>query len=97
MSDVLTGDIVSVNLPTVGHREGRVIGQHIDYAGRLIVQVQFEPGNYYNAWWDAFTTASHLSSPDILTVRAPTVTRVRRTTYINGPRVTQQVIERTYY
>ncbi|KAF8324599.1 uncharacterized protein EI90DRAFT_3129774 [Cantharellus anzutake] len=70
MSDVLTGDIVSVNLPTVGHREGRVIGQHIDYAGRLIVQVQFEPGNYYNAWWDAFTTASHLSSPDILTVRA---------------------------
>jgi len=50
MSEVLTGDFVSVNLPTVGHREGRVIGQHIDYAGRLVVQVQFEPGYYYNAW-----------------------------------------------
>jgi len=55
MSDLLAGDIVAVNLPTVGHREGRVIGQHIDYAGRLIVQVQFEPGNYYNAWAPAVT------------------------------------------
>jgi len=55
MSDIIPGDIVAVNVQTVGRREGLVIGQHTDYAGRVILEVQFEPGEYYHAWYPTVT------------------------------------------
>ncbi|KAI0072994.1 hypothetical protein K474DRAFT_1604145, partial [Panus rudis PR-1116 ss-1] len=43
------GDIVAVN-NGLTKREGLVVGSHIDYAGRQIVEVQLEPGDIYHAW-----------------------------------------------
>ncbi|KAF9516783.1 hypothetical protein BS47DRAFT_1340414 [Hydnum rufescens UP504] len=78
MSDIIPGDVVAVNVQSVGRREGLVIGQHIDYAGRIILEVQFEPGDYYHAWY-------------------PTVTRIRRTTYIHPPQPRTRTIEKHVY
>jgi len=52
---IAPGDIVAVRHGAYGRREGLVIGSHIDYAGRQIVQVQLEPGNIYNAWYPSVT------------------------------------------
>ncbi|KAF8506063.1 hypothetical protein F5888DRAFT_499238 [Russula emetica] len=52
--DIVPGDIVTVN-HGLGRREGLVIGSHIDYAGRQIVEVQFEPGDIYHAWYPSVT------------------------------------------
>lgn len=53
MSDeFVPGDVVSVNIPNDGQREGLVIGTSIDTAGRQIVQIQFEGRpRYYNYWY----------------------------------------------
>ncbi|KAH8982430.1 hypothetical protein EDB86DRAFT_3074207 [Lactarius hatsudake] len=53
--DITPGDIVTVNHGAYGRREGLVIGSHIDYAGRQIVEVQFEPGDVYHAWYPSVT------------------------------------------
>ncbi|KAI5893198.1 uncharacterized protein SCHCODRAFT_02621121 [Schizophyllum commune H4-8] len=57
MSDeeILLGDIVSVNHGFSGRKEGLVIGSHIDYLGRQIVEVQLEPGEVYHAWYPTVT------------------------------------------
>ncbi|TFY83112.1 hypothetical protein EWM64_g899 [Hericium alpestre] len=53
--EIIPGDIVAVNHGAYGRKEGLVIGSHIDYAGRQIVEVQFEPGNVYQAWYPTVT------------------------------------------
>ncbi|KAF8488996.1 hypothetical protein JB92DRAFT_2756443, partial [Gautieria morchelliformis] len=49
------GDIVAVNVQTYGRREGLVVGSHIDMLGRHIVEIQFDPGDLYNAWYPTVT------------------------------------------
>jgi len=49
------GDIVAIQHGPNGRKEGLVIGTHIDYAGRQIVEVQLEPGEIYNAWYPSVT------------------------------------------
>ncbi|KAG8956592.1 hypothetical protein FRC04_000070 [Tulasnella sp. 424] len=50
-ADFLPGDVVAVNTPTHGKREGLVVGTHFDNVGRQIVEIQFDrPGDYYHAW-----------------------------------------------
>ncbi|KAG8975354.1 hypothetical protein FRB90_009556, partial [Tulasnella sp. 427] len=45
------GDVVAVNTPNSGKREGLVVGTHFDNVGRQIVEIQFDrPGDYYYAW-----------------------------------------------
>ncbi|KAK7696128.1 hypothetical protein QCA50_000773 [Cerrena zonata] len=51
---IVPGDIVTVNNGQ-GRREGMVVGSHMDYAGRQIVEVQLEPGNVYHAWYPTVT------------------------------------------
>jgi len=53
--DIGLGDIVTVNHGNYGRREGLVIGSHVDYAGRQIVEVQFEPGEVYSTWYPMVT------------------------------------------
>ncbi|EJF62255.1 hypothetical protein BD309DRAFT_988862 [Dichomitus squalens] len=64
--DIVPGDIVAVSHQS-GRKEGLVIGSHIDYAGRQIVEVQLEPGEVYHAWYPTVTrvrrTVSYLPSP----------------------------------
>ncbi|KAI0658538.1 hypothetical protein C8Q70DRAFT_1045543 [Cubamyces menziesii] len=52
--DIVPGDIVAVS-HSQGRREGLVVGSHIDYAGRQIVEVQLEPGEIYHAWYPTVT------------------------------------------
>ncbi|KAM5534437.1 hypothetical protein V8D89_011904, partial [Ganoderma adspersum] len=60
------GDIVAVSHQT-GRREGLVVGSHVDYAGRQVVEVQLEPGEIYHAWYPTVTrvrrTVSYLPAP----------------------------------
>ncbi|KAK7029406.1 hypothetical protein VNI00_014660 [Paramarasmius palmivorus] len=48
--DILPGDIVAVNNGFSGRREGLVVGSHIDYLGRQIIEVQMDGGEVYNHW-----------------------------------------------
>jgi len=45
--EFLPGDVVSVNVPNEGQREGLVIGTTIDNVGRQVVEIQFDRPNYY--------------------------------------------------
>jgi len=49
--EIVPGDIVAVNHGPYGRKEGLVIGSSVDYAGRQVVEVQFEPGELYKAWY----------------------------------------------
>jgi len=53
--EILPGDIVSVQHGASGKTEGLVVGAHIDYAGRQIVEVQLEPGHIYHTWYPHVT------------------------------------------
>jgi len=56
MADEITpGDIVAVNHGLYGRKEGLVIGTTVDYAGRQVVEIQFEPGEMYRAWYPQVT------------------------------------------
>ncbi|KAF5366515.1 hypothetical protein D9757_012177 [Collybiopsis confluens] len=48
--DILPGDIVAVSHGIGGRREGLVIGSHVDYAGRQILEVQLDGADIYHAW-----------------------------------------------
>ncbi|KAK0447745.1 hypothetical protein EV421DRAFT_1787881 [Armillaria borealis] len=48
--EIIPGDIVAVQHAYSGRREGLVIGSHLDYAGRQIVEVQLDGGEVYQAW-----------------------------------------------
>jgi len=60
---IARGDIVAVRHGIQGRQEGLVIGSHIDYAGRQIIEVQLEPGEIFHAWYPTVTrvrrTISH--------------------------------------
>ncbi|KIP06163.1 hypothetical protein PHLGIDRAFT_19521 [Phlebiopsis gigantea 11061_1 CR5-6] len=62
---ILPGDIVAVNHGIYGRKEGLVVGSHVDYAGRQVVEVQLEPGEVYHAWYPSVTrvrrTTTYLS------------------------------------
>ncbi|THG93653.1 hypothetical protein EW145_g8318 [Phellinidium pouzarii] len=49
--DIVLGDIVAVNHGMYGRKEGLVVGSTIDYAGRQVVEIQFEPGEVYKTWY----------------------------------------------
>ncbi|TCD61364.1 hypothetical protein EIP91_008554 [Steccherinum ochraceum] len=77
--EIIPGDIVAVQHAYSGRREGLVIGSHIDYAGRQIVEVQLEhSGEVYNAWFPTVTRVKRTVSysPNVLKQRT-----VQRTIY----------------
>ncbi|KAF5322120.1 hypothetical protein D9619_000226 [Psilocybe cf. subviscida] len=51
---IVPGDIVAVRHGVKGRQEGLVIGSHIDYAGRQIIEVQLD-GELYNAFYPTVT------------------------------------------
>ncbi|KII94692.1 hypothetical protein PLICRDRAFT_33506 [Plicaturopsis crispa FD-325 SS-3] len=53
--EIIPGDIVAVQHGLIGRTEGLVVGSHIDYAGRQIVEVQLAPGDIYHAWYPTVT------------------------------------------
>jgi len=53
--DIVPGDIVTVNHGNYGRREGLVIGSHHDHLGRHVVEVQFDQGDIYQAWYPSVT------------------------------------------
>jgi len=56
MSDAIAaGDVVAVNVPHVGKKEGLVVGSHYDYMGRQILEIRFDAGDYYRAWYPTVT------------------------------------------
>ncbi|KAJ6464351.1 hypothetical protein C8R45DRAFT_1107260 [Mycena sanguinolenta] len=55
VEEIAPGDIVAVSHGTYGRREGLVVGTHIDYAGRQILEVQMDAGEMYNAWYPTVT------------------------------------------
>ena len=62
--------------------------------GRQIVEVQFEPGEVYNAWYTQLPLHHLLVAEPMMRRRYPTVTRVKRTVYT---RPKQRTIERHIY
>ncbi|KAF7302208.1 F-box domain-containing protein [Mycena indigotica] len=54
VEDIAPGDIVAVTHNAV-RREGIVVGAHIDFAGRQILEVQMDAGEVYNAWYPSVT------------------------------------------
>ncbi|KAH9927082.1 uncharacterized protein BXZ73DRAFT_102678 [Epithele typhae] len=100
--DIVPGDIVAVS-HSGGRKEGLVVGSHIDYAGRQIVEVQMEPGEIYHAWYvPAPALALPFAAPTLTTPRAshryPTVTRVRRTVqYLPAAAHRKRTVERQIY
>ncbi|KAH7916242.1 hypothetical protein BJ138DRAFT_1108891 [Hygrophoropsis aurantiaca] len=77
MSSVVTGeitpgDIVAVNHDRYGRREGLVVGQYTDYAGRQILEVQIEPNEIYQAWYPTVTRVRRTVS-----YTRPTVPKIR--------------------
>ena len=76
--DITPGDIVSVNHERYGRREGLVVGQYTDYAGRQIVEVQLEANEVYQAWYPTVTRVRRTVSytrPQISRPRERTVER----------------------
>ena len=53
--DILPGDIVAVQHGNYGRTEGLVVGSHIDYAGRKVVEVQLDTAEVYHAWYPTVT------------------------------------------
>lgn len=51
---ITPGDIVAVRHGLKGRQEGLVIGSHIDYAGRQIIEVQLD-SEVYHAWYPTVT------------------------------------------
>ncbi|KAG8865369.1 hypothetical protein FRB96_000259 [Tulasnella sp. 330] len=51
--EFLPGDVVSVNVPNEGQREGLVVGTSLDNVGRQIVEIRFDlpQPHYYRAWY----------------------------------------------
>ncbi|KAF5371287.1 hypothetical protein D9758_004245 [Tetrapyrgos nigripes] len=66
------GDIVAVNHAMSGRREGLVVGSHIDYLGRQIIEVQLE-NELYHAWYPTVTRVKRIA------YRHPTIQPVRTT------------------
>ncbi|KAI0797184.1 hypothetical protein C8Q75DRAFT_743738 [Abortiporus biennis] len=52
---IIPGDIVSVQRPGTDRRDGLVVGSHVDYLGRQILEVQMDPGEIYHAWYPTVT------------------------------------------
>jgi len=52
--EIAPGDIVAVRHGQKGRQEGLVIGSHIDYHGRQIIEVQLE-NEVYKAWYPTVT------------------------------------------
>ncbi|KAJ7508752.1 hypothetical protein B0H11DRAFT_1963968 [Mycena galericulata] len=55
VEEITPGDVVAVSHGAYGRREGLVVGAHIDYAGRQILEVQLDAGEVYNAWYPTVT------------------------------------------
>jgi hypothetical protein len=59
MSDVeyiAAGDVVAVRHGVKGRVEGLVVGSHVDYAGRQVIEVQLDGApELYHAWYPTVT------------------------------------------
>jgi len=52
--DIVPGDIVAVRHGLKGRQEGLVVGSHIDYAGRQIIEVQLD-STVQHYWYPTVT------------------------------------------
>ncbi|KAE9407154.1 hypothetical protein BT96DRAFT_914760, partial [Gymnopus androsaceus JB14] len=60
--EIYPGDIVAVNHGLAGRQEGLVIGSHIDYAGRQILEVQLDSDVVHHAWYPTVTRVKRVVS-----------------------------------
>ncbi|KAF9000237.1 hypothetical protein BDQ17DRAFT_1543276 [Cyathus striatus] len=74
--DISPGDIVAVRHGLKGRQEGLVIGSHIDYQGRQIIEVQLE-NEVWHAWYPTVTRVQRVVSyrPSLPEPRRRTVER----------------------
>ncbi|KAK7470052.1 hypothetical protein VKT23_001490 [Stygiomarasmius scandens] len=74
--EIIPGDIVAINHALSGRREGLVVGSHIDYLGRQIVEVQLE-NELYHAWYPTVTRIKRVAyrPATIQPARARTIER----------------------
>ncbi|KXN81729.1 hypothetical protein AN958_03778 [Leucoagaricus sp. SymC.cos] len=73
--EIVPGDVVAVRHGVKGRQEGLVLGSHIDYAGRQVIEVQLDGGEVYNAWYPTVTRVKRVVSYRPPTPRARTVER----------------------
>jgi len=45
--DIIPGDIVALHHGIKGRQEGLVVGSHLDYYGRQVIEVQLDTGYYH--------------------------------------------------
>ncbi|KIK64741.1 hypothetical protein GYMLUDRAFT_39703 [Collybiopsis luxurians FD-317 M1] len=60
--DIYPGDVVAVNHGLAGRKEGLVVGSHIDYLGRQIIEVQLDSSEVYHAWYPTVTRVKRVVS-----------------------------------
>ncbi|KAH8834370.1 hypothetical protein DL96DRAFT_1580342 [Flagelloscypha sp. PMI_526] len=77
-NDIQPGDIVAVRHGAAGKKEGLVVGSHIDYAGRTVLEIQLDEGTYYNAWYPSVTKVRRTISYHRPSLAAPRRTIERR-------------------
>ncbi|KAJ3715890.1 hypothetical protein DFJ43DRAFT_1101615 [Lentinula guzmanii] len=53
--EILPGDVVAVTHGLAGRQEGLVVGSHIDYLGRQILEVQLDSYEVFHAWQPTVT------------------------------------------
>ncbi|KAH6908109.1 hypothetical protein BKA70DRAFT_291259 [Coprinopsis sp. MPI-PUGE-AT-0042] len=71
---IAPGDIVAVRHGVKGRQEGLVVGSHVDYAGRQILEVQLDNEPVvYNAWYPSVTRVRRT------VYTRPTIAATRRT------------------
>ncbi|XP_006456853.1 hypothetical protein AGABI2DRAFT_78494 [Agaricus bisporus var. bisporus H97] len=72
--EIVPGDLVAVRHGIKGRQEGLVVGSHIDYAGRQIIEVQLE-NEVYHAWHPTVTRVKRVVSYSHPVPRARTIER----------------------
>ncbi|KAL9713198.1 hypothetical protein Ac2012v2_004439 [Leucoagaricus gongylophorus] len=72
--EIIPGDIVAVRHGTKGRQEGLVVGSHVDYQGRQIIEVQLD-SEVYHAWYPTVTRVKRIVSHHPVAPRARTIER----------------------
>ncbi|KAF8076817.1 hypothetical protein FPV67DRAFT_1665062 [Lyophyllum atratum] len=72
--EIAPGDIVAVRHGVKGRQEGLVIGSHIDYQGRQVIEVQLEH-EVYRVWQPQVTRVRRTISYSRPSLQAPNKVR----------------------
>ncbi|KAF9527984.1 hypothetical protein CPB83DRAFT_855124 [Crepidotus variabilis] len=89
---IAAGDIVAVRHGVRGRQEGLVVGSHVDYAGRQIIEVQLD-AEVYHAYYPTVTRVRRVVS------YAPTYAPTYTPTYVKAiaPNRVRTIERRVYW